>query len=174
MATVTGYQFYNDGVLIQLSNGRTLSVWFNSDSGKVYYRDKIGSPTGVKHTGIYIGGAEDGTEVWIHNHYHVGKACIASGESFRQNKPVFLYNEFCINEWRVVIEKGLQHVLNGERYKPFSFNCQTMTNSSCNNKRTSEDGARIARGIVGGIFAGLLFGAGVGVITALVAGSKRA
>ncbi len=163
MAHMTGYDFFLNYVAVYISTGETRYIYFNQDSGKVYYRNKIGSPSHAKHTGIYIGNDLNGTQWWIHNHYHVGKASITTGENFKQNLPIYIYHEYCSNSWRTVIEKGLQHILRGEHYKPYSYNCQTLVNDSCNNVRKSEDAERIV--------GGALLGLGLFAIVALIAGS---
>lgn len=164
MGHMTGYDFFSNHIAVYISTGQTLKIYFNSNSGKVYYRDKIGSPTGIKHTGVFLGVDARGRGYFVHNHYHVGKAHIVSEQEFSKGRPIYLYNEYCLNSWETVIKKALQHVLNGERYMPFSYNCQTVTNDSCNNQRKSEDAARIGGGIAAGV---ALF-----AIFALLAGGK--
>ncbi len=163
--TMTGYQFYANALAIYLSNGQTLWIYLNRDSGKVFYRYKVGFPRSAKHTGIYVGTFANGTEYWIHNHINFGKAHLATGSSFRQGMQIYVHDEYCTNDWQTVIDKGLQHILKGERYMPYSFNCQVMTNDACHNVRKSADADRI----VGGVLLGL---AVVGLFAALAGSSS--
>lgn len=163
MAHITGYDIYLNKLAVYLSNGETQNVYFNQDSGKVYYRNKIGSPTRIKHTGVYIGTDNRGIGWWIHNHYHVGKAHLVTDHEFKQGQSIYLYKEYCTNPWDTVIDKAMQYVLRGERYLPLTSNCQTLVNDSCNNQKKSEDVERFA--------SGALVGLGLLAIIALLAGN---
>ena len=168
---ITGYQFYTNKLAVYISNGETLYVNFSADSGKVYYRYKIGWPKSAKHTAIFVGDLADGTEVWIHNHIDNGKAVMTDGSGFRQNMPIYLHDKYCTNDWQTVIQKGLDHILRGEPYLPVSFNCQVMTNDACHNVRKSDDANRIVGNVVAGAVIGLALASLFGAIAS--AGSGR-
>jgi hypothetical protein len=148
---MTHYQIFNHCLAVHLNTGEILWINFNQNSGKVYYRNKIGSPTGSKHTGVYIGSDANGIAWWIHNHYHVGSAHLVTGSEFAKGRAVHLYHKYCTNTWQTVIQKALDHVVRGERYMPISNNCQTLVNDACHNVKTSHDANRI----VGGALLGL-------------------
>ncbi len=65
-----------------------------------------------------------------------------------------------------VIEVGLKEILRGESYKPISYNCQTFTDTACNNERKSADATkwieRILFGSAALIVLGAVFGGGNG------------
>jgi hypothetical protein len=158
------YYLYNNRVEIVKNDGSIFTIYFNQNSGKVYYRYKIGTLSNVKHSGIYLGADAYGTEYFLHNHYHFGKAHITTAANFIQGKPLYIYNEKCSNTPLRVIEIGLNEILRGESYKPVSYNCQTFTNTACNNQRKSADAEKVIGGIVlaslGFLFIGVLAGGG--------------
>lgn len=138
---------YSNGVEVVLTTGEVKTIFFNQNSGKVYYRKKIDTLFQVNHTGIFIGTDKYGTEYWIHNHYKLGSAHLVTGGDFKLGMPIYLYNERCENSWNVVVEKGFQHVLRQEPFKMLTYNCQVMTNDACNNRRSSADAGKVFGGV---------------------------
>lgn len=155
------FEIYNDRVEIVKKDGNKAIVYFNENSGKVYYRYKIGSITGIKHPGIFLGIDSNRQGYFLHNHYHYGKAYITTERDFRKGMPIYLYTEKCSNTPFKVIEIGLNQILSGESYKPISYNCQTFANTACYNERKSADANKwigIAAAVIGVAFIGLVAG----------------
>ena len=144
---IHSYKMYSNAVEVVLTTGEVKTIFFNQNSGKVYYRYKKDTVMQVKHTGIFIGTDRYGTQYWIHNHYKLGSAHLVTGYDFTLGMPIYIYNEKCVNAWNVVISKGFQHVLRQETFKMLTYNCQTMTNDSCNNQRTSADAGKVFGGV---------------------------
>ena len=159
------FYIFNDHVNIVKNDGTIFTIYFNENSGKVYYRYKIGTLSEVKHPGIYLGQDIYGVAYFLHNHYHYGKACITTQNEFAQGLQLYIYNEVCSNPPLKVIEIALNEILRGESYKPITYNCQTYTNSACHNQRSSYDAERWVGGLVFGGLALLL-------ISAIAGGSK--
>lgn len=159
------FYLYNNRVEIVKNDGSIFTIYFNENSGKVYFRYKIGTISKIKHPGIFLGVDTWGNGYFLHNHYHYGKAVIVTEREFTQNKPIYIYNEKCSNSPLKVIEIGLNEMLRGESYKPITYNCQTYTNTACHNQRKSED----AEKWIGRVFLGSLALLGL----ALVSGRGR-
>lgn len=159
------YELHNNRVEIVNNNGSVFTIYFNENSGKVYFRYKIGTVSQIKHPGIFLGVDANGIGYFLHNHYHYGKAHITTEKEFAQGMPLYIYNKKCSNTPLRVIEIGLNEMLRGENYKPVSYNCQTFTNSACHNTRKSEDADKwIGRVLVGSL---LFFG-----LTAVFGGKR--
>ncbi len=137
------YKLYTNRVEIVNNNDSVFTIYFNKDSGKVYFRYKVGTISQIKHPGIFLGIDIYGNNYFLHNHYHYGKAHITSEKEFSQEMPLYIYNEKCSNTPLKVIEIGLNEMLRGESYKPISYNCQTFTNTACHNTRKSEDADKL-------------------------------
>ena len=146
------FYLYNNRVEIVKNDQSICTIYFTENSGKVYFRYKIGTVSQVKHPGIFLGVDAYSVAYFLHNHYHFGKALIVSESEFKKGKLLYIYNEKCSNTPLKVIEIGLNEMLRGESYKPITYNCQTFTNTACHNKRKSED----AEKWVGGILLGSL------------------
>lgn len=131
------FYLYNNRVEIVKNDGSIFTIYFNENSGKVYYRFKTGTISKVKHPGIFLGVDAWGTGYFLHNHYHYGKAHITTQAEFTKGQPIYIYNEKCSNTPLKVIEIGLNEILRGESYKPITYNCQTYTNTACHNQRKS-------------------------------------
>lgn len=142
------FYLYNDKVEIVKNDGNIFTIYFNENSGKVYYRYKIGTVSQVKHPGVFLGVDTYGTGYFLHNHYNYGKAYIDTQKEFGKGMPLYIYNEKCSNTPLKVIEIGLIEILRGERYKPITYNCQTFTNTACHNKRKSADAGKWVGGIL--------------------------
>lgn len=156
------YKVHNNRTEIINNNGSVFTIYFNQNSGKVYYRYKVGTLSNIKHPGIFLGVDLNGTGYFLHNHYHYGKAHITTEKEFVQGMPLYIYNEKCSNSPLKVIEIGLNEMLRGESYKPVSYNCQTYTNTACHNQRKSEDAdkwlGRVAVGLFVFVGLSLIFG----------------
>ncbi|MBK7682268.1 MAG: hypothetical protein IPJ26_07265 [Bacteroidetes bacterium] len=153
------YKLHNNKVEIVINDGSIFTIYFNENSGKVYFRYKIGTISQVKHAGIFLGVDINGSGYFLHNHYHYGKAHITTQSEFVKGMPLYLYNEKCSNTPLKVIEIGLNEILRGESYKPISYNCQTYTNTACYNQRKSPDAEKWVDGLVLGSLVFLLFSA---------------
>lgn len=156
---MTNFYLYNNRVEIVKNDGSIFTIYFNQNSGKVYYRFKVGTLSKIKHPGIYLGKDANGVGYFLHNHYHYGKAHITIAAEFTKGLPLYLYNEKCSNSPLKVIEIGLNEILRGECYKPISYNCQTFTNTACHNQRKSADADKLVGGLVLGSIALLLISA---------------
>ena len=145
---MNNYYLYKNRVEIVKNDGNIFTLYFNENSGKVYFRYKIGTVSQVKHPGIFLGVGAYGVGYFLHNHYHFGKAHIVSESEFKKGMPLYIYNEKCSNTSLKVIEIGLNEMLRGESYNPITYNCQTFTNTACHNKRKSDDAEKWVGGIV--------------------------
>ncbi len=130
---------YQNCVDILENNGMYKRIFFDTNSGKTYWRYKIPNLVGTKHSGIYLGTDIYGVEYFLHNHYHIGHACLVTINEFRQGLPLEIYNEKCINPPLKVIEIALKQAVKREPYHALNYNCQGYTNEACNNHRKSED-----------------------------------
>jgi hypothetical protein len=159
------FHITNNTLFIYMTNGATLVIFLNENSGKVYYRFKIDTVSQVKHTGIYLGTDMNGVHYMMHNHYENSRPCIVTLDGFRKGKDFYEYTINPLNSSLEVIEIGLKEVLRGERYDSVNYNCQTFVNIACINKRKSDDVDKwIGRVVVGSL---LFFG------IAAIAGGKR-
>ena len=153
------YKLHNNRVEIVKNNGRIFTIYFNQNSGKVYYRFKVGTLSKIKHPGIYLGEDAYGVGYFLHNHYQYGNAHITTIADFNKGMHLYIYNEKCTNAPLKVIKMGLNEILRGESYKPISYNCQTFTNTACHNQRKSADANKWVGGLVLGSLALLLISA---------------
>lgn len=151
------YILYQNRVDIIENNGAVKRIFFNENSGKVYFRYKIGSLIGIKHPGIYLGVDIHGIEYFLHNHYQFGTACLVTGNEFKQGMPIGLYELKYTNPQLRVIQIALDEVKRKERYHVVNYNCQDYVNLATNNQRKSESIEKIASNLFVGtlLFAGL-------------------
>jgi hypothetical protein len=151
------YILYQNCVDIKEDNGTTKRIFFNKNSGKVYYRKKLGSLIGIKHPGIFLGLDLYGIEYFLHNHYLTGTACLVTGDEFKQNMPIALYELKYTNSPLTVIKIGLDEVIRKERYHVVNYNCQDYVNLASNNQRKSESVEKITSNLFFGtlLFVGL-------------------
>jgi hypothetical protein len=152
------FYLYNDSVEIVKNDGSIFTIYFNENSGKVYFRYKIGTISQMKHPGILLGADANGVGYFLHNHYHYGKAHITTQKEFVKGMPLYICNDKCSNTQLTVIEIGLNEILRGESYKPITYNCQTCTNTACHNQRKSEDAEKwVGRAVLALLVLGVAF-----------------
>lgn len=151
------YTLYQNCVDIIENNGTIKRIFFNENSGKVYFRYKIGSIIGIKHPGIFLGVDLHGIEYFLHNHYQLGTACLVTGNDFKQGMPIGLYELKYTNPPLRVIQIALDEVKRKERYHVVNYNCQDYVNLATNNQRRSESIEKIASNLFFGtlLFVGL-------------------
>jgi hypothetical protein len=151
------YTLYQSCVDIIDDYGTFKRIYFNENSGKVYFRYKIGSIIGIKHPGIFLGIDLDGTEYFLHNHYQLGTAYLVTGSEFKQGMPINLYELKYTNPPLTVIRIGLEEVMKKEPYHVINYNCQDYVNLASNNQRKSESLEKIASNLALGtlLFVGL-------------------
>lgn len=151
------YILHQNCVDIIENNGTIKRIFFNENSGKVYFRYRIGSLIGIKHPGIFLGVDLNGTEYFLHNHHQLGTACIVTGDDFKQGTPIGLYELKYTNPPLTVIQIGLDEVIRKERYHVINYNCQDYVNLASNNQRKSESIEKIVSNLIFGtlIFVGL-------------------
>ena len=143
----------NGTLCVCMTNGATLVIFLNENSGKVYYRLKIDTVSQIKHTGIYLGTDRFGTHYMMHNHYENGRPCIVTFEGFTKGKEYYEYHINSENAPLRVIEIALNEIIRGEQYDSVRYNCQTFINVACINKRKSDDVDKwLGRAIVGSLF----------------------
>ena len=145
------FNLFNDRVDIMLSDGEIVTLYFNQNSGRAYYRNKLPA---IKHPGIYIGSDQNGIEYFAHNHPFQGKPTLVPGIDFSDGANIFLYPEFATNPPLKVIEIALNRILSAEKYTLMTFNCQDFVNEALISKRKSP----AVNNSFGGIFAILLAG----------------
>ena len=151
------YTLHQNCVDIIEDNDTIKRIFFNENSGTVYFRNKIGSLIGIKHPGIFLGVDVSGTEYFLHNHYKLKTACLVTGYEFKQGLPIGLYNLKYTNPPLKVIQIALDEVMRKERYHVVNYNCQDYVNLATNNQRKSESIEKIASNLFFGtlIFVGL-------------------
>lgn len=127
---ILNFEMQQDCVNLFLPNGETLIIYFTEDTGKIFYRDKIGTISKVKHPGICLGNDANGVRFFVHNHYEVGSASVASKSSFGKGMILTESNEQCSNETLQRIYIALDQVIRSKRYHALSNNCQTLKNQA--------------------------------------------
>lgn len=144
------FNLYQNCVNIIDDNGTLKRIFFDEDSGKVYWRYKIPNLVGTKHSGIYLGTDLYGTEYYLHNHYHIGNACLVTADKFSEGQPLGIYDAKCTNPAITVIEIALKQAVKKEAYHFLNYNCQGYTNEACHNHRKSEDVGKWGKRLVFG------------------------
>ena len=132
------YSLYKDRVEFSINISSTFTIYFNENSGKVYFRYKNGSMSGMKDPGIFLGVDVNGNGYFLHNHNYYGKAHISHEIEFRKNTQIFTYKEKWSNEPLKAIEQGLNEMLRGASYNPISFNMRPPANNAIYYQETSE------------------------------------
>lgn len=154
------YKLYQNYVDIVENNGTFKRIFFNENSGKVYFRNKIGSLIGIKHPGIFLGVDLYGTEYFLHNHYQLGTACLVTGDDFKQGMLIGLYELKYTNPPSRVIEIALNEAIRKEKYHVVNYNCQDYVNLATNNQRKSES----IQKITSNLFFGTLLFVGISLV----------
>ena len=154
------FTLYQNCVDIIDDSGTLKRIFFNEYSGKVYWRYKIPNLVGTKHSGIYLGVDIDETGYFLHNHYHIGNACLVTAREFSEGLSLRIYNENCTNPPLTVIHIALTQAVKKEPYHALNYNCQGYTNEACHNHRGSEDVGKWGQRL----FFGSLIAIGLGIV----------
>jgi hypothetical protein len=155
-AMILDFIFLQSNVLIlKYKSGRTQSIQLDNNSGKIVYRrtdDLLGAIFNTKHKGVRLGiDLHTKEEIYIHNHKDEGYAHFTNYSGFAKGLPTYFDSKVCINSPFRVIEIALNYVNYGVKYQLLSENCQILTSNACTNVRKSEDVAKMARFVIGGL-----------------------
>lgn len=137
---IYNYQFFSTDLLrLDSSNGHSVWVKLDADSGRIVTRLKRNTISNVQHPGIWLGCEyQSGTPLVIHNHYLQGGAHISTFDAYAVGQNVNWIDGVCRNDWQTVLKIGLNHVISGKQYRALDYNCQTFTNTACHNQSRSE------------------------------------
>lgn len=150
METLLTYDLYQNCIDLHLASGRTMRLYFNEWSGKIYKRPKIDPILKyfIDHKGLYIGADENGVHYIIHNHVSPGKAVLVTWDTFAAGEKVSLDNKTCTNHPTEMISIAFDKLLSCEPYDALSNSCQTLVNEACTNERKNDDTGRVVGGIL--------------------------
>ena len=151
------YQLYHNQVDLTQADGKIFSLYLNEWSGKILYRYKIDSISKVRHPGICLGYDETGKWYYMHNHYENGHPIVDTHEGFSKGNELFLSNRQSQYETLMILQNGLNEILQARSYDSLTYNCQTFVNKVSFNENKSE----AVENWIGGIFAGLLIVIGI-------------
>ncbi|HZX74615.1 MAG TPA: hypothetical protein VFE57_09355 [Cyclobacteriaceae bacterium] len=146
--------------------GKDLLLFKNAESGKIIYRDKINTITGIKHPGIILG--EDAyNKVWvIHNHYKIGHAEIVTLEEFSMGTKWFFDDRPVSYSKDEIVTRAIESWKKKEKYNWLTNNCQKFVNRVARNKNYSEAMSKVSS-------AAMITGALI-TVGGLIAGNKTA
>lgn len=148
------YQLYNDHVDLFMTNGNILRLRLNEWSGKILFRYKINTISNVEHPGIVLGYDQSGAWYYMHNHFQHGRPIIEVQEQFSRGKQLYIASRQSPYQQTVILQKGLDEVLQARSYDGLNYNCQIFVNRICFNENKSEAVENWTGGLV---FGALLF-----------------
>ncbi|MDP4265415.1 MAG: hypothetical protein Q8941_23010 [Bacteroidota bacterium] len=132
------YQLYNGHVDLVMSSGTILRLWLNEWSAKIVFRYKINTVSDVEHPGIVLGYDQAGVWYYMHNHFEHGRPVIEAQEGFSKGKQLFIANRQSQYQRSVILQRGLEEVLQARPYNWLNYNCQIFVNRVCHNESKSE------------------------------------
>lgn len=133
--------------------GVTSALYLTLDSGKIIYRDKVDTLIGIKHPGIVLGTDSWGTIWVIHNHYKLGQPQIVTIDDFAIGNSIFYDSRPIFYSTLEIIERAINHYLEGKEYNWLYNNCQHFVNKVAQNNSSSETIYRVSENalFIGGL-----------------------
>jgi hypothetical protein len=133
------YQLYHDHVDLVMTDGVILRLRLNEWSGKILFRYKINTISDVEHPGIVLG-YDQSAEVWyfMHNHFEHGRPVIETREGFSKGKQLYIAARQSPYHQSVILQRGLEEIIQARPYNGFNYNCQVFVNRVCHNENKSE------------------------------------
>lgn len=135
---VKSYQLYSNYVDLVMTGGNVLRLWLNEWSGKILFRHKINTISAVEHPGIVLGYDQAGVWYYMHNHFEHGRPVIEAQEEFSKGKQLYIANRQSQYQRSVILQRGLDEVLQTRPYNWLNYNCQIFVNRVCHNESKSE------------------------------------
>lgn len=71
------------------AEGSQRRLYRNQNSGRIFFRFKMGTLADIRHPGIYLGHDNRGSNYFMHNHYQSGYPSIVTEQEFAQGQPCF-------------------------------------------------------------------------------------
>lgn len=129
----------NEVVVTRKKSGERSKMYHSHDSGRVVFREKIGSLIGVRHPGIVLGVDKWNTKWVVHNHYENGGVHIVTFEEFSKGETVYYDDEIAVSYDRMtVVERAVDAWKRGEIYHWLKSNCQHFVKDTVAGIRESE------------------------------------
>ncbi len=148
------YKLYGNHVDLVMTDGKTLRLWLNEWSGKILFRRKINTLSDIEHPGIVLGYDQTGVWHYLHNHFEHERPVIEAQKGFSKGKQLHVAKRQSPYQQKLVLQRGLDELLQGRHYNWLNYNCQIFVNRVCFNESKSE----AVEGWAGGLaFGALLF-----------------
>lgn len=154
------FYLHHDRIEIILANGQILNIRFTTETGKIVFRYKLQTISGVRHPGIVLGIDDNGQRWIIHNHYLYRRPVLETEIGFAKYQQLFYADQQPQIEYLAVIQNAMDEVQLAKSYHWLNYNCQSFVNKVCFNQLKSESIEKW----IGGVALGLLVLLGIGAL----------
>ena len=111
------YEIFEDEVQLVCKDGKTKTIYYTEDTGRVFYRVKFVNGVDTWHPGLYIGRDKLGIDHYLHNNLKTGNAEVVTKGEFSKGLEVCSDNRKCLGTPHRIVRMALARVVVGKPYR---------------------------------------------------------
>lgn len=111
------YEISEEAVELFCKSGRSKIIYYNENTGNVYYRVKFVKGVDAWHPGLYIGRDKLGIDYYIHNSLKTGAAEVVTRGEFSKGLEICSDNRRCLGTAHRIVRMAMARVVVGKPYR---------------------------------------------------------
>jgi hypothetical protein len=111
------YEISEEAVELFCNTGKSRTVYYNENTGNVYYRVKFINGSDAWHPGLYIGRDSLGIDYYIHNNLKTGVAEVVTKGEFSKGLEICSDSRKCLGTPHRIVRMALARVVVGKSYR---------------------------------------------------------
>jgi hypothetical protein len=111
------YEISETEVELICTSGKSRTIHYTEDTGRVFYRVKFINGVDAWHPGLYIGKDKLGIDYYLHNNIRTGNAEVVTKGEFSKGLEVCSDNRRCLGTPHRIVRMALARVTVGKPYR---------------------------------------------------------
>lgn len=130
------YEISEDAVELFCPHGKSRTIFYNENTGNVFYRVKFVDGVDAWHPGLYIGKDKLGIDYYLHNNLTTGNAEVVTRGEFSKGLEICSDSRKCLGTPHRIVRMAMARVVVG---KPYRFRYYSARNIARQNVLNDAD-----------------------------------
>lgn len=124
------YEIFEDEAQLMCKDGKTRTIYYTENTGRVFYRVKFVNGIDEWHPGLYLGNDKLGIEYFLHNNLKTGIAEVVTKGEFAKGLEVCSDNRKCIGTPHRIVRMAMARVVVGKPYRFRYYNSRNISHEA--------------------------------------------
>lgn len=111
------YEISEESVELFCLHGKSRTIYYNEDTGNVFYRVKFVDGVDAWHPGLYIGKDKLGIDYYLHNNLTTGHAEMVTRGEFSKGLEICSDSRKCLGTPHRIVRMAMARVVVGKPYR---------------------------------------------------------